>query len=274
MAKGIGRNFFKVSGRIDENHVRATFGSAAQNCDAEQIKLLIEEIERHRKDCQNWGYSYVESRLVQNLQNHGVPVNNWREAISFFAKDAEGRWLLRYWAACYGVWDKHPGWPEDVADSYLSARSYQYIESREEGGIGCCARMMSACKNERVKQLNKAARKTHGNEIRLKRKSDEITDATRNAQRKKGLPHPDACFGKVGGVPMSDWKAMDEETKARIAKEKVMDSEMEEATEPPAMEGDANLLLGELIDSPRRDQMSLMRKELDGLKVRDKDLMA
>ena len=73
---------------------------------------------------------------------------------------------------------------------------------------------------------------------------------------------------------MSDWKAMDEETKARSAKEKVMDSEMDEATEPPAMEGDANLLLGELIDSPKRDQISLMWKELDGLKVREKDLMA
>ena len=163
-----------------------------------EIKELIELCYHEKKAVIDYGFACVEAEIVELLRATGVPAENYKASVKVFESDKEGNFIQNFAYAYYYGWDSHPSWQEDFENDYMILKGWKY-ESPTPSTLGCIAKLMSHCKNERVKQLNKRGGRMHGNKIRLQRLKDEVTDKKKAVKRKKGEPNPEGTFVIIGG---------------------------------------------------------------------------
>ena len=106
-----------------------------------------------------------------------------------FKEDGTPELACIIWDGIYGVFDD-VGWELQLEEEYMQLAELSYKKERS-GVKGCFAKIITHQKNEVVKSINKCGRNSdHGGQIRMKRKSSEITPDTKFKKRKKGT-----CLG-------------------------------------------------------------------------------
>ena len=147
----------------------------------------MKKMKKDKLDVFSYGRGQLESRMLRNIRDDGVDVGTFTELKEMFKEDESPTFAAKLWKACYGSFDG-TRWELDMEKEYMQMNGFSYEKKdyMKQVPKGCFARELSRCKCEVLKSINKAAKNARGAQIRIKRKSEEMKEETRNKRRKKG----------------------------------------------------------------------------------------
>ena len=186
----ISRSLFLPTTAITLHHVEQVFGAATITMSEEEKEGLVSFAKKAKREATRYGDHNVKAMIVDHMKAFGYELASWSELLDEFRKNDTEEFAADLWSACFGMFDKMPGWERKMEMEYMQLRKFEYHcgVAYEDGKVpkGCFARLFSNVKNDKVKNLNRFGKSGHGGFIKLHRDKSEITEETRGKKRKKG----------------------------------------------------------------------------------------
>ena len=199
------QNYFQVGRGMTVGHVQAVFGQRTVGASQNLLDALVRKVKNDKMEAKMWGLNEVQQQILKGYSNsvRSDPTTyTWKELMSKWSNDKEGRMTKRMWHACYGDFDERDGWDRDLELIYMEKNQLTYDKPLERRK-GCYSRMFSHCKSEAIKAINRIAERTHGNIIRMKRTSEEVESIGRYKKRKKGTTLGGFCSRDGSAKPFN-----------------------------------------------------------------------
>lgn len=183
----LSRHWFPVGKSISQDYVKAVCGVQTYEWTQREYEAVMKKMRRDKKDIYSYGKGQLESQILANIRKDGVEVGTFQELKEMFKDDDSPIFAAKLWKACYGSFDENR-WELEMETEYMTMNGLTYEKKAHAKQVpkGCFARELSRCKCELLKSINKAAKRAHGGQIRIKRKSEEMDQENRWKRRKKG----------------------------------------------------------------------------------------
>ena len=162
----------------------------------ESIKEMRTRIEDARDAVKSWARTQIQHMMCKEASVQGLTcspnnkkVKNYKELTTSFKQAESAAHLQKIWEVVYGTFDRNKGWAKDLADKFMREFGWTYTFENKppKKRVYCVERQISLIKNELTKGLNLAVKSTHGRTVRISRKKEEITEATKFKKRKKSV---------------------------------------------------------------------------------------
>lgn len=158
---------------------------------------LTRAVKEMRKEAITFGLQWVESTIVRHALKMGFKcLSSWKSISNCWKGNKSGSFSPYLFELLYTQFDKQPGWENNLEDNYMELKKYKY-KHQDKPMKGSFARVFRWCLNLRIKNIRDLGTKHHGNEIRKKRFTDEITEKTKYKKRKQGETL--GCFAVIAG---------------------------------------------------------------------------
>jgi len=178
---------FQPASAVTEGHVLSAFGNVTVGLPREVIDALVERVQSIKTNVRSWGLHQVRSKIVLyfNQSSPGGSYCTIGQVADYWKENGTVEAAAKLWYACYGAFDKEPGWEKELERKYMEISSFTYrlTDNRKKG---CFARTIGQRKLDIIKMINRASETTHEGVIRMKRLPDEIDEKTKFKKRKKG----------------------------------------------------------------------------------------
>lgn len=188
--KEIHRRWFEVGKKIDTEYVKQILGTKTCDMSADDIALIIARVKKDKADAFSWGKGEVEGLILKHMREQGVAVNSMVHLKTMWRQNGSAEFAALLWNACFGFFDSMVYWDQTLEDKYMDIVKLKYLPPApgEKSSKGCIAKLITHCKVEFIKAINKIGLASHGGIIRLKRKPEEIEEGTKFKKRPKGEP--------------------------------------------------------------------------------------
>ena len=196
----ISRLLFKATGHVTLEHVKQVYGEKTIGMSDEELQDLLSEVIKAKKTATRFGHHTIVTMIVAYAKKAGYDVSSWADLLDLFKTNGSKPFVADLWQACYGQFDDVPGWEVTLENEWMQKESLVYLDLVDAKGRvpkGCYAALFSVCKNDKIKQMNRAGKSTHGGYIKLQRAKEEITEETRGRKRTKGTTL--GSFAVLGG---------------------------------------------------------------------------
>ena len=176
----------------DPNHVRCLEGMSAVDATHEQLAKLGQDLDNERAICRKWAGEAIAKLMIQTAKELGLKNKRERPVCVFsdigesWAADKSRVNQVKLFEIMFGMFDKHRDWSLRLEREFMYAHNVGYSEVPSPRKKGCYERIISYMKTGKVKNINQAALKTHGLQIRISRFNKDITDKNRFDKRIKG----------------------------------------------------------------------------------------
>ena len=185
--KELSRYWFPVGKAITKEYVKAVCGVQTYNWTDREYGVIMKKMARDKKEIYSYSKGQIESTILANIRKDGVEVATFSKLRDMFCTNSSPNFAAKLWTACYGSFDEKR-WELEMEEQYMTLNEMTYEDKSYPDKIpkGCFAREISRCKCELLKSLNKAAKKAHGGQIRIKRMAEEVQGENKWKRRKKG----------------------------------------------------------------------------------------
>ena len=178
---------FQPASAVSQAQVLSAFGNVTVGLPKDVIVALVKKVQEIKTDVRSWGLHQVRSKIVKHF-NQTSPGGSYctiGRVADYWNDNGTVEAAAKLWYACYGAFDKEPGWEKELERKYMEISSYTYrlTDNRKKG---CFARTIGQRKSDIIKMINRASETTHHGVIRMKRLPDEIDEKTKFKKRKKG----------------------------------------------------------------------------------------
>jgi hypothetical protein len=185
--KEISKKYFPVGKKISDDHIRSIFGEVAIDATSKELETWHDVIQQDRQDVKSWGTMEIKKRMITTAKSIGIEINSFQGLQSAWSDDGSDEMSAKIWYVAYGDFDAETAWECHLEQKYMVDNGWGYHPgSAGTNPKGCVASQLAHIKNDLVKGINRATKKSHGKTVRISRKKEEITEGTKFQKRKKG----------------------------------------------------------------------------------------
>ena len=207
--------YFPIDAKVTDEDASAELGRLNMHRTPESINEMRTRIEKARDMVKSWARKQIQHMMCKEATLQALScgpnnnrVKNYSDLISSFQQAESAAILQKIWQVVYGTFDRNKGWAKDLADRFMSEFGWKYTFKNKppKKRVYCVERQISLIKNELTKGLNFAVKSTHGKTLRISRKKEEITKATKFKKRKKAMFQPHFITTRVSTITILSYQ--------------------------------------------------------------------
>ena len=175
-------------------HARCVFGEMVIGLSDEDIdRHWVTKLQKEKAHLNTWSGEEIQKRMVCDAKRvglthgNGCPIEKFNDIGKSWTQDGSLANQDKLWEVLFGSYDNDKDWSEVLEKSYMSKFQLVYDVPASSRNKGCIQQIIASNKAQRVKLVNKCAKRTHKMVMRLSKTKEEISSGRKLKRRKPGV---------------------------------------------------------------------------------------